>query len=269
MTTSDTHVDFGRAAFDYAAHRAGFPPAFFDLIASRGYAAPGQDALDLGTGTGTLARGLARLGLGVTGLDPSAPLLAEAAELDRKAGVAVTYRQGVAETTGLDAASFDLITAGQCWHWFDRPAAATECARLLRPGGRLLIAHFDWLPLPGSVVAATEALILAHNPDWPGAGGTGIYPQWLTDMSGAGFAGLETASFDVAQPYTHENWRGRVRACAGVAATLPPEAVAAFDAELATLLQQDFPDDPLVAPHRVWLAAGRLAPLGPVIPAER
>ena len=251
-------VDFGRTAGDYATHRAGFPPAFFDLLTDRGWATPGQTAIDLGCGTGTVARGLAARGLKVTGIDPAQPLLDEARRLDRAAGVDVTYTTGTAEATGLPPASADLVTAGQCWHWFDRPAAAAEVSRLLRPGGRAVIAHFDWLPLPGNVVAATEALILQYNPRWAGAGGTGIYPAWLADLAQADFTALETASFDVLQPYTHTAWRGRIRASAGVAASLDADATARFDADLAALLARDFPDDPLKVPHRVWMATGVL-----------
>ena len=100
-------------------------------------------------------------------------------------------------------------------------------------GGALVICHFDWLPLPGNVVAATEALILEHNPEWPLSGGLGMYPLWTLDVAEAGFTGLETFSFDVPVAYSHEAWRGRIRASAGVAASLPPDAVAAFDDELA------------------------------------
>ncbi len=126
---------------------------------------PGMRALDLGTGTGAVARGLAQLGLAVTGLDPSDALLAQAHALDGEAGVAVAYRQGKAEALPFDDAGFDLVTAGQCWHWFDRPRAAAEARRVLRPGGALVICHFDWLPLPGNLVEATEDLIRAHSPD--------------------------------------------------------------------------------------------------------
>lgn len=249
-------VDFGKTASDYARHRAGFPPAFFDLLEKRGYVRRGDLALDLGTGTGTIARGLAQVGLRVTGIDPADALLAEAAALDRTAGVEVTYRTGTAESTGSEAGSADLITAGQCWHWFDRPRAAAEAARVLRPGGRLVIAHFDWLPLSGNVVEATEQLILDHNPEWAGAGGAGIYPDWLADMAEAGFTGLETASFDISQPYSHSAWRGRIRASAGIAASLSEPETARFDRALAEMLAHDFPNDPLYIPHRVWLASG-------------
>ncbi|MEL7254765.1 MAG: methyltransferase domain-containing protein [Pseudomonadota bacterium] len=245
-------VDFGRTASDYSTHRAGFPPEFFSALTDRGYLTPGQSAIDLGTGTGTIARGLAQAGLHVTALDIAPDLLSAAAALDTDAGVQVAYKEAPSEATGLPNHSADLITAGQCWHWFDRPRAASEAHRLLRPGGRILIAHFDWLPLPGSLVAATEALILRYNPDWAGADGTGLYPEWLTDLAEARFQDIETASFDVTQSYSHDAWRGRIRASAGVAASLAPQAVTEFDAELAAMMECFFKADPAAVPHRVW-----------------
>jgi SAM-dependent methyltransferase len=249
-------VDFGKTASDYRAFRAGFPPEFFETLLRRGDIVAGQRALDLGTGTGTVARGLARLGLSVMGIDPSPALLAEAAALDREAGVHVDYQLGRAENLPQADASLDLVTAGQCWHWFDRPRTAAQAARVLRPGGRIVIAHFDWLPLPTNVVEATEALILAFNPAWTLAGGSGIYPAWLGDLAAASFTRLETFSFDTTVTYTREAWRGRIRASAGVKASLDPEAIARFDAALAELLRARFAADPLAVPHRVWVATG-------------
>ncbi|MCG6122422.1 MAG: class I SAM-dependent methyltransferase [Microvirga sp.] len=249
-------VDFGKAAVDYRRFRAGFPPEFFDALADRGWIAPGRRALDIGSGAGTVARGLALHGLEVVATDPATALLEQAAELDREAGVTVTYREGRAEAIDEPDAGFDLVTAGQCWHWFDRPRAASEVARVLAPGGRIVIAHFDWLPLPGNVVEATESLILAFNPAWTMGGGAGLYPQWLGDLAGAGFEALETFSFDVAQPYGHEAWRGRIRASAGVKASLDEQAADRFDATLAGILAERFPEEPLLIPHRVWAASG-------------
>lgn len=249
-------VDFGRTARDYRRFRAGFPPAFFDALAARGWITAGQRALDLGTGTGTVARGLAARGLRLTATDPKAALLEEAAALDRAEGVAVDYRVGKAEAIDAPEAAFDLVTAGQCWHWFDRDAAAGEAARVLRPGGRIVVAHFDWVPLPGNVVEATEALIRAHNPQWTMGGGTGLYPAWLRDLATAGFGDLETFSFDLDQPYSHAGWRGRIKASAGVSASLDAAATERFDAALAEVLATDFPEDPLAVPHRVWAVSG-------------
>ncbi len=79
----DLRADFGKTASDYGRHRAGFPDDFFDRLASLGILRTGMRALDLGTGTGTIARALALRGCEVTGLDRSAPLMEQAAELDR------------------------------------------------------------------------------------------------------------------------------------------------------------------------------------------
>ncbi|MDQ6780452.1 MAG: methyltransferase domain-containing protein, partial [Candidatus Eremiobacteraeota bacterium] len=196
-------------------------------------------------------------GCDVTGLDPSQAMLEEARRLDETAGIVIRYVRATAEDTGLPAHSVDVVTAGQCWHWFDRPRAAGEARRLLVPRGLLVIAHFDWLPLPGNVVAATEALIERHNPDWKFGGTTGIHPAWLADAAAAGFSDIETFSFDEAVRYPHEGWRGRIRASAGVAASLLPDQVERFDADLAALLARDYPDDPLAVPHRIWAMLAR------------
>ncbi|MCQ0090235.1 class I SAM-dependent methyltransferase [Roseovarius sp. M141] len=251
-----SRVDFGKAASEYRAFRVGFPDEFFQTLADRGFARPGEYALDLGTGTGTIARGMARMGLQVTGIDPSHALLAEAALLDREASVEVAYRIGKAEQLVEADGSLNLITAGQCWHWFDRARVAHEAFRTLKSGGRIVIAHFDWLPYAGNVVEMTEKLILAHNPDWTMAGGFGIYPQWMRDLAEAQFTNLESFSFDTSVTYSHEAWRGRIRASAGVKASLPEAETKLFDADLSKLLRERFPTDPLSVPHRIWVATG-------------
>jgi SAM-dependent methyltransferase len=252
----DLRADFGKTANDYGRHRAGFPDEFFDRLVASGILRAGMRALDLGTGTGTIARGLAIRGCDASGLDRSAPLMEQAAELDRAAGVQVSYVSAAAEQTGFPAAQFDLVTAGQCWHWFDRPRAAAESRRVLKPGGRLVIGHFDWIPLPGNMVEATERLIEKHNPNWKFGGGLGIYPQWPRDMAVAGLKNIETFSFDIEVIFTHEAWRGRIRASAGVGASLAPEAVAAFDDELRAMLAEHWPTDPMPVMHRVFAAIG-------------
>ena len=251
--------DFGRTAEDYRKHRAGFPASLFPRLGRAGIGVRGQVIVDLGTGTGTLARGFARRGCQVTGVDPAPAMLAEAQQLDAEVGVEIEYLEATAEDTGLEAGTIDVVAAGQCWHWFDRPRAAREAARILRPDGRIVIAHFDWIPLPGNIVQATEELIAAHNPTWRYAGGLGIYPAWLRDLGEAGFRNLETFSYDVDVAYTPESWRGRVRASFGIGATLPPDQVTAFDTALATLLAERFPGARLAVPHRVF-AVIALAP---------
>ena len=245
-------VDFGKTAADYTQHRAGFPDILFERLAGFGIGHPGQRILDLGTGTGTLGRGFARRGCDVTGLDLSTKLLEQAKALDRKEGLETPYVMARAEETTFLDHSFDVVAAGQCWHWFDRARAAAEARRILVTQGRLVIAYFDWIPLPGNVVEATEELIEHHNPAWEFGGGNGMHPQFLRDVAVAGFGAIETFSLDVDAVYSHEAWRGRIRASAGVGASLSPDRVAQFDRALESVLRERFPDDPLKVFHRLF-----------------
>ncbi len=259
-------IDFGRAAADYARYRAGFPDRFFERLFAAGFVRTGDHVLDLGTGTGDVARGLARRGCIVTGVDRSEALLQQARKLDSEEGVQVTYMLARAEDTGLPAHSFDAVTAGQCWHWFDKPRMTREVLRLLKPGGALILAHFGRLPLPGSVVEATERLIREHNPDWYEGviqrrginRDTGIQPDWFDDLARARFAGVESFSFDLATPYSHEAWLGRIRASSGSGASLAPDAVMRLNETLRRMLQTRFPDEPLQIPQRVFALTARV-----------
>jgi len=249
LTVSGTN--FGKAANDYGTFRAGFPESIFRRLAEFNVGLPGQTVIDLGTGTGTLARGFALRGSEVVGVDPDSRMIAEAKRLDCQSKVHVTYVEAKAEATGLNHDTADVVTAGQCWHWFDQRLAISEAIRLLRSGGRLVVANFDWLPLAGNVVDATEDLIMRYNPAWQFSGGVGMYPQYLPVLSEAGLKNLATFSYDMDVPYTPEAWRGRIRASAGIAA-LDGSSVSRFDMELAELLATRFPLSILPIPHRVF-----------------
>jgi SAM-dependent methyltransferase len=232
----------------------------FTRLSHYGIGEPGQQVLDVGTGTGALAREFARRGCSVTGIDPSAELLEQAQVADREAGVVVKYLQRSAEDLGGVGESFDVATAGRCWHWFDRPRAAAELRRVLAPGGTLAILHFDRVrPSPDGALEATERLVAEWNPSWAAdsppekwGGGVGIYRDWAGDVTAAGFTAVETFSFDVEVPYTHEAWRGRVRSGGGVGGTLSSEDLARFDAELADLLAREFPHEPVRVTQRAF-----------------
>lgn len=245
-------IDFGKTAHDYKTHRQGFPPALFDRLVQMGSIGAGKRVLDLGTGTGTLARGMALAGCEVTGLDISPELIAQAKILDAEANVTTRYIIAPAENTGLPNVSVDVVTAGQCWHWFHHVNTLAEVNRVLVAGGTLVIAYLDWIPLAGNVVEATETLMQAHNPTWTGAHANGIYAHYLKDVAEAGFVDIQTASFDLNLLYTHEAWRGRIRASAGIGALLSVEKIHAFDREFEALLAEKFPQNPLEVFHRVW-----------------
>ena len=249
-------VDFGKTARDYARYRTLFPPELFSRLAALGIGLAGQRVADVGTGTGTLARGFAASGCVVAGVDVAPEMLVEARRLDSAAGVVVDYRVAGAEDTGLAAGSWDVVSAGQCWHWFDRSRVLAEVQRLLDPSGALVICYRDYVVEPDNVCAVSEDLVLAYNPGWPMATGYD-YPLWMDELGLAGFSRVELLDFVVDVLFTHEEWRGRMRSSNGVGASLSEDAVAAFDAELASILRSRFSVEPLVVPHRVWGVVAR------------
>jgi ubiquinone/menaquinone biosynthesis C-methylase UbiE len=248
-------IDFGRTVADYERHRPGFPDAFFSVLAARGWVESGQRALDLGTGTGSVAIGLAEAGLDVIGLDISSELLDGARHAANSRSLDMRFVEGSAEATGQEDDSFDVVTAGQCWWWFDSDAAAKEAKRVLRPGGRLIICDFSYLPLGGNVSEKTEQLILRHNPGWTKAGGTRIHPEQVSALDRGGYGSVESFSYLVDIPFTHEAWRGRIRTCNGVGSALRDDEVELFDADLAELLTLEFPGE-LSIPHRIFATSG-------------
>jgi hypothetical protein len=84
-----------------------------------------------------------------------------------------------------------------------------------------------------------------------------LYPLYLPLLAQAGFFDLETFSYDINAPYSPEAWRGRIRASAGVSASLPPAEVQTFDTALAELLAERFPGEKLLIPHRVFAIVAR------------
>lgn len=251
------NVSFGAAAEDYANFRAGFPDSLFDRLNALGIGQRNQIVADVGTGTGTLARGFARRGMKVIAIDPDERLLVQAKRLDARASVSIDYRSGTAEALPLGDEVVDVVTAGQCWHWFNGPVAARETARVLRRSGYVVVAHLDWLPWQASVVDLTERLIVAHNPAWRSSGGDGFHPESIPDLRAAGFGAFQSFSYEVDVGYTPSAWRGRIRASAGVA-SLSQGAADAFDAELARALSESFPEPILHVPHRVFAVVARL-----------
>lgn len=270
--------DFGRAARDYSDHRAPFPEELFDRLARLGVGRPGQRVLDVGTGTGSLARSWARRGCAVWALDPSRSLLKEAVREDARLDSTVRYLQATAEATACRDSTFDVVSAGVCWHWFDAPRAARELRRILSPGGVLVILHFEWLLQGGSIAEATERLIARyarrHFPlryglpsVLPGLAAlaarrrrvprTGIHPDRLASLEAAEFVQIESFSFDVPVLYSPEGWRGRVRSHAHVGGVLSRRRVDELDRELDRLLRDRFPGQRLEIPHRVFAVLGR------------
>lgn len=100
--------------------------------------------LDIGTGTGQLLERLAPLSASATALDRSPEMLRLArSRLGLPEGAAVEMRQGDLAQLPFDDASFDTVLLHQVLHYVEDPAAALlEAARVVAPGGKLIVADY-------------------------------------------------------------------------------------------------------------------------------
>jgi SAM-dependent methyltransferase len=122
-------MSFGSNAALYDRARPSYPKALIDDLMAP---AP-RDVLDVGCGTGKAGRLLVERGCTVTGVEPD-PAMAEVA---RSHGLMV--EPGTFETWEPGDRRFDLLTAGQSWHWVDPAVGPTKAAAVLRPGGQLAL----------------------------------------------------------------------------------------------------------------------------------
>jgi SAM-dependent methyltransferase len=133
------------AAGDYAAiaeHIDDVPPR--DLLA-RSDIRPGQDVLDVATGTGNVAIKAAAAGARVVGLDLTPELFGTARRRAADAGVAVDWVEGDAEDLPFEDDSFDRVLSAFGVQFAPRhQLVADELVRVCRPGG--LIAVVNWTP---------------------------------------------------------------------------------------------------------------------------
>jgi SAM-dependent methyltransferase len=106
---------------------------------------PGERLLDIGCGTGGAAFLAAGRGADVTGLDLSPVLIETARARAAERGLELSCDVGDAEKLPYEDASFDVVTSTVGIMFAQgQEAAASELARVTRPGGRTVIASWTW-----------------------------------------------------------------------------------------------------------------------------
>jgi len=224
--------DWGRASLDYAKYRDIYPDEFYYKIIELGLCTKGQRVLDLGTGTGVLPRNMHKYGAEFVGADISENQIKQARLLSNKSGISIEYVVASAENFDFPDNSFDVVTACQCFQYFDKAVALPRIHKVLKPNGYFCILFMAWLPDESEIAKRSEELVLKYNPEWTG-GDTKRYtpqktPKWAEEL----YEAVNIEGFDVNVTFTRESWHGRIKTCRGVgASSLSETEIAAFDKE--------------------------------------
>lgn len=234
--------DWGKTSADYAKYRDIYPEIFYEKIAERNLCIKGQKVLDLGTGTGVLPRNMYRFGADWVGTDISENQIVYAKKLSEEENLNIAYQVCAAEDSGFPAGTFDVITACQCFWYFDYQKLTPILARMLKPDGRLLLLYMAWLPFEDKIAGASEDLVLQYSPGWTGAGET-IHPICPPKELYKEFTAVYHEEFPVEIPFTRETWHGRMKACRGVGASLSPKELEQWEQEHKRLLEEIAPEE--------------------------
>jgi ubiquinone/menaquinone biosynthesis C-methylase UbiE len=133
---------FDRQADHYNAQWNAWSEESLDWLRDHADARSEDVVLDVATGTGFTALAFAPRVRSVVGLDVSPGMLAKARQQAQEAGMAnVTFQEGSAERLPFPNAAFDIVTCRIAAHHFlSVPQFLREAARVLKPGGRFLLA---------------------------------------------------------------------------------------------------------------------------------
>lgn len=221
--------DWGLASSDYAKYRDIYPDEFYKRIADLGCCVKGQKVLDLATGTGVLPRNMAKFGAQWIGADISENQIKYAKELTKNSDI--NYIVSPAEKLDFDAEVFDVVTACQCFMYFDKKVILPKIHKWLKKDGHFLILFMAWLPFESEIAKASEDLVLKYNPEWSGAGMTRYElkaPEWSNGL----FTVSNAIAFDLNVAFTRETWHGRIKACRGIgASSLSQDEIDKWEAE--------------------------------------
>lgn len=217
---------FGSDAERYDRTRPRYPDALIDRVMA---GSRGRDVLDVGCGTGIVARQLQATGCHVLGVDPDARMV----EFARRRGL--TAEVATFEDWDPAGRRFDAVTAGMAWHWVDQVAGAAKAATVLRPGGRLAVFWNAFEAPPELNAAFTDVYRRILPPDsQPGAGVPPSLDRYADGMCGnasdgirraGGFGDTQRWRFDWDRSYTRDEWLDLVPTFGGLGGRLPSDTL--------------------------------------------
>ena len=159
---ADPKERFSTRAENYARYRPGYPREVLDLLRAECGFSRSSVVADVASGTGLLSELFLRNGNRVYGVEPNDEMR-EAGERYLAGYPLFASVRGTAEETTLDEGSVDVVVVGHAFHWFDVPGARTEFARVLRPGGSVVLLWNELRHGASAFVDAYERLIRRHK----------------------------------------------------------------------------------------------------------
>jgi SAM-dependent methyltransferase len=254
---------FDAWAGDYDRFRPNYPEELFATIATQLTLPRIPHVVDLGAGTGRASLAMASLGWRVTAVEPGKPMLDVLRGRAANDGLLISTVQASAEQTGLDPASADLVTAAQAFHWFDRDAALSEVARILKPGGGLAL-FWNVRDAARSPFLADYAEVLQRYVSDADAGRyESSMPEETTRRAieghGDAFGDVRLTQLQHEMTMTDREFVGMVFTASYVRVNKSPEEQDRFRLDLAALLGRHQLNDgrPFAVPYRLDLWTAR------------
>jgi SAM-dependent methyltransferase len=165
MPASDATSRFSDRVENYVRYRPGYPVEALRALQDECGLTASHGVADIASGTGIWTRRLLENGNSVFGVEPNAEMRA-AGERWLAPFPAFTSVAGTAEATTLPDASVDFVTAAQAAHWFDRTGARREFARILKPGGWLVLLWNERVTDSTPFLREYEELLLTYGTDY-------------------------------------------------------------------------------------------------------
>ncbi len=227
--------DWGRTSEDYAKYRDIYPREFYEKIFSRRLCVDGQRVLDLGTGTGVIPRNMYEYGAKWTGIDISEKQIAQAKRLSE--GMDIDYYTVSAEETDFPDCTFDVITACQCFWYFDTPESLPNAETARQAAGAVYGMAAERGQVSGGERARSaeiQSQMERRGRDRP--------PIHIPDCYFDKFKPVYNEEYPLLVPFTRESWNGRMKACRGVGASLSESEIVQWEREHTKMLKRLAPE---------------------------
>ncbi|HKP47844.1 MAG TPA: class I SAM-dependent methyltransferase [Pyrinomonadaceae bacterium] len=197
---------FSSRVDNYAKYRPSYPPEILTPLRANCGLTTESIIADVGSGTGLLSEVFLRNGNPVFGIEPNKSMRLRA-ELAFEMETRFESVDGTAERTTLRSASVDFVVAGQAFHWFDRNGARAEFARILKPGGWVVLVWNSRRVDSTPFLRAYEKLLLHYSKDYAEVRHQNVEPD-LERFFSPGT--MQTANFYNVQRFDYEGLKGRL-----------------------------------------------------------